>query len=311
MKALIKKAVTAVSVKAGRMGLKCQKYAPELLLAFGFIAGAGATVTACVATSKADEVLDKHREAVDKAHEARQIVIEDHAPDEYTEKDEKMDVVIAYRDMVFGFVRLYALPVALGALSLGSILTSYGIMRKRNLALIAAYTALDGAFKAYRKRVIDEVGEDMDRHYRYGTEVSKFEVTKDNGKGKVKTEVIEDEVFPENGPSKDYAFIFDESNPNWTKDMEANMYWAGVQEVQAEELLQARGHLFLNEVRDMFSLPRTAAGAVTGWVLGNGDDHVDLRIYEGKRVNPGDPVRGFERFILLDPNVDGVIYDKI
>ena len=75
--------------------------------------------------------------------------------------------------------------------------------------------------------------------------------------------------------------------------------------------LQTRGHVFLNEVYDAFGIERSSAGSVVGWVLdsdGPGDNYIDFGMFEAYNR---DFVNGQERSILLDFNVDGVIYDKI
>lgn len=38
------------------------------------------------------------------------------------------------------------------------------------------------------------------------------------------------------------------------------------QQDYANEMLKARGHLFLNEVYDLLDIPRSKAGQVVGWV---------------------------------------------
>lgn len=77
----------------------------------------------------------------------------------------------------------------------------------------------------------------------------------------------------------------------------------------ANDRLHARGHLFLNEVYEALGLPHTQAGAVVGWVVGNGDNFVDFGLYTGEAAR--DFVNGREGSILLDFNVDGIVYDKI
>lgn len=75
------------------------------------------------------------------------------------------------------------------------------------------------------------------------------------------------------------------------------------------DLLQVRGHVFLNEAYDALGLERSKEGAVVGWVLDyNGDNFIDFGIYTKENARF---VNGDERAVLLDFNVDGVIFDKI
>ena len=87
------------------------------------------------------------------------------------------------------------------------------------------------------------------------------------------------------------------------------------QQRYANDRLKTKGCLFLNEVYDMLGIPRTKAGAIVGWIFDekhpNGDNFVDFGIYDIHNDKKRDFVNGYERTILLDFNVDGVIYDKI
>ena len=79
-----------------------------------------------------------------------------------------------------------------------------------------------------------------------------------------------------------------------------------VQQNYANERLKTKGHLFLNEVRDMLGLPRTKIGQLVGWVYKDGK-YVDFGL-NGKlneRFNNGD-----SNTATLEFNVDGIILDK-
>ena len=59
----------------------------------------------------------------------------------------------------------------------------------------------------------------------------------------------------------------------------------------------------------MLGLERSSAGQVVGWVMNNdGDNYIDFGMFEASSSRF---VNGTERSVLLDFNVDGVIYDKI
>ena len=68
-------------------------------------------------------------------------------------------------------------------------------------------------------------------------------------------------------------------------------------------------HVLLNEVHDHFGFEHTQPGSVVGWVIGpDGDNYIDFGIFDAYNSSF---VNEQERSIILDFNVDGVIYDKI
>ena len=181
-------------------------------------------------------------------------------------------------------------------------------MRTRNLALIGAYKAIDKSFKEYRARVVSEFGEDKDRMLKNGIVQNKITITETDEKGKVKKrDVIVESV---EGVSQ-YARFFDESCSQWSKTPEYNLTFLKCQQNWVNDQLQARGHVFLNEIYDLLGVPRTQAGSVVGWVKDHGDNYIDFGIFDGKTKEARDFVNGHERSILLDFNVDGIIYDLI
>jgi hypothetical protein len=70
--------------------------------------------------------------------------------------------------------------------------------------------------------------------------------------------------------------------------------------------------VFLNEVYEQLGIPASRAGAVVGWtILPGGDGYIDFGIFDGENSSARMFVNGHEKSILLDFNVDGVIYNKI
>ena len=134
----------------------------------------------------------------------------------------------------------------------------------------------------------------------------------DNGNETVTTETVE--VADPNHYSP-YAIIFDDGNTGWDKDPELTKFFLIQQQNYANDLLKSRGHLFLNEVYDMLGAKRTKAGAQVGWVYdeknASGDNFVDFGIFDINNPKARDFVNGYERVIILDFNVDGVILDLI
>lgn len=303
-----------------KTGFKLKKYSPEILIVTGVIGTVTSAVMACKATTKVSDILDKAKDDIDSVKECREKSNNNDLPENevYTEEDSKKDLTIIYAQTGVKLVKLYAPSVILGALSLTGIISSHNILRKRNVALAAAYMTVDKSFKDYRGRVIERFGENMDRELRYNIKAKEIEETVEDEKGKKKkikttVETIEDP----NGISA-WSRIWQEGNPGWTKDAQHNKYILTQLQNQANDMLRSRGHLFLNEVYDMLGYPRIKEGNIIGWIYDEknpvGDNFVDFNIYplngtvDQAKINF---INGDERSILLDFNVDGPILDLI
>lgn len=299
---------------AGRTGLVLKKNSPEILLAVGVASFIGTVVLACRATLKADEVLKHHEERIHDFKEAKEIAENDESGEELDYDDELYALDCRNQTLKTGvaITKAYAPVVALGAFSLACILTSRNILNKRYLGAVAAYNAVSEAFSSYRKRVVDEVGEVMDRHYRYGTELEEVKVTEttEDGKTKTKKELVEKPGSGDQNPSS-VAVWFDESNQNWDPNPNFSLMFLRAVQSNANLILNTRGHLFLNEVYDALGFPHTQAGSILGWVKGLGDDFVDFGLYDPDSEAARAFINGNKNRILLDFNHDGVIWDKI
>lgn len=303
----------AIKNAISKATVKLQKHSPEILVVTGVVGTVASAVMACKATTKVSTILEESKKEIDTIHE---VAADENMIEQYSEDDAKKDLTIVYAKTGVELAKLYAPSVVLGVASIGCILTSHKIMRTRNIALAAAYTAVDKGFKEYRDRVVDRFGNEIDRELKYGLKAKKItevEVDEETGKEKkVKTTAL---VVENPTGYSDYARFFDEACPAWEKNSEYNLMFLRAQQQYANDLLQARGHLFLNEVYDMLGIPRTKAGQVVGWVYNDknpvGDNFVDFGIYDIHRETNRDFVNGYERTILLDFNVDGNIWDLI
>lgn len=308
----LEKITTGLSKMTGKTGLVLQKHSPEILLGVGIAGTVASAILACRATLKVEDVLDEHREKVDKIHECWQKVQDgDIDISAYSEQDKKKDIVVIYTQTTVDFIKLYGPAVTLGVASLACIISGHGIMKRRNIALMAAYKAVEEGFSAYRKRVIEEHGEEADYMYKNGLrkqEIVEAAYTDSDG-AKHKAQKKQVLVDDPNGLSV-YARFFDESCEQWSKNPEYNLMFLRSQQNYYNDILKSRGHVFLNEVYDALGIPRTQAGAVVGWMISdNGDNFIDFGVFDGDRPRARDFVNGYERSILLDFNVDGVIYD--
>lgn len=277
-----------------------KKYSPEILTGIGVVSVVASAVMASKATLKLEPIVDEMSSHMEVAKNTTPSA-------DYTDKDLLRDKTIIITRGVTDIVKLYGPSVTLGLAGIGCIIGAHGIMRKRNVALVAAYKTIESSYAKYRERVIEDLGIEKDREYQYGK--AQATVIKDEETGEEKQALVLD-------PSgiSGYARFFDEYNKNWKKTSEYNLLFLNCQQNYANDLLRARGHIFLNDVYDMLGLPRTKEGQIVGWVFDEkrgGDNFVDFGIYNPDNEMAREFVNGYERSILLDFNVDGPILDLI
>lgn len=281
----------------GRSALVLKKYSPEILTGVGIATGVAAGVMAVRATLKVEPVIETIKNDVSNVKE-RWLTTEN------SEKERSKDLAYVYTKGSIDLIKLYGPSVSLGAASIACVIGAHGVMKKRNAAIVVAYNALEKTFTEYRGRVVEEIGEEREQVIRRGIR-SEEVVDEETGKKKIVSHI------DPNGVSQ-YAKFFDEYSTQWSKQPEYNLLFLRAQQNYANDKLQAYGHLFLNDVYEALGLPHTKAGAICGWVVGpDSDNFVDFGIYDIDSDKAREFVNGYERSILLDFNVDGIIYDKI
>lgn len=296
----------SVNGVASKTVMKLKKHSPEILVVAGIAGTVVSAVLACKATTKVAEILDETNGTLDTIHEGMKTGAIN--GQEYTTEDGKKDTVVVYAQTGMKLAKLYGPAIILGTLSITSILASNNILRKRNVALGAAYAAIDKSFKEYRGRVIERFGEQVDTELKYGIKAKKFEeieVDPETGKEKKvkKTVMVADPNL-----QSDYAVYFDSKSRNYETNPDYNRMFLKAQQTFANDKLQTRGHLFLNEVLDDLDLPRTPAGQIVGWTKDGPDGYVNFRIVEVERETEDGR---HEPALLLDFNVEGNIWEKM
>lgn len=296
----------SVNGVASKTVMKLKKHSPEILVVAGIAGTVVSAVLACKATTKVAEILDETKGTLDTIHEGMETGAIN--GQEYTTEDGKKDTVVVYAQTGMKLAKLYGPAIILGTLSITSILASNNILRKRNVALGAAYAAIDKSFKEYRGRVIERFGEQVDTELKYGIKAKKFEeieVDPETGKEKKvkKTVMVADPNL-----QSDYAVYFDSKSRNYETNPDYNRMFLKAQQAFANNKLQTRGHLFLNEVLDDLDLPRTPAGQIVGWTKDGPDGYVNFRIVEVERETEDGR---HEPALLLDFNVEGNIWEKM
>lgn len=288
---------TPVTRFASRNALKLKKNSPQILFYAGIVGTVTTTVLASRATLKAVPVVEKlkaERAELDTFH--FEIKVDE---DVYTK-----EVYRQYTVATLELSKLYAPTVLVGIASLAALTKSHQQLTSRNTALTMAYTGLFKTFEAYRGRVREELGSDIDQQFLHGTIQKEIEYEDKNGKTKTKSITALD-------PSSTAAlsYMYDANNSSWCKDPGYNQNFLDNQQSWANIKLQRQGHLFLNEVYDDLRIPHTKEGNILGWVfkdLGDNDMFVEFGHHQD-----GEFVAGYKRDVMLNFNIHGPILDLI
>ena len=275
-----------------------QKNLPEIMVGIGITGTVVATGLACKATLSIEEELDHIQESSTEIK---------NTPDDMIDKPKELTKV--YAKGAARIAKLYAPAAIIGAASIGSIIYGHDILRKRNLAMAACYELVDQSYKSYRSRVAEKFGDEVEKELCYGLTKEDIEYTETAEDGTEKTRKKKGAVVDTGSAGSPYSVRFNEGCINWKNNAERNLYFLRMMQSEANDMLNARGHLFLNEVYDLLGFPRTKDGQLVGWIRGGND--VDFGIYTvfGKENN--DFTNGYSPTCILDFNVDGLIYNKI
>jgi hypothetical protein len=306
---------TELVTKAGQILVKTKlsikKHSPEILVVTGIGTGIVAAIIACKQTIKANDIVAVARENLQHIENAKELAANNEV--EYTEEDEQQDRETIGRQVTIGMVKTYALPVGLGILSITCILAGHHILKKRNVALAAAYSALSTDFMNYRKRVVDKYGKDVDFMLKNGLEkkiVANQVVDPETGEVK---ETKEEVLTYDGDKLSQYARVFDEvGSTQWTPSADHNRAFLLMEQNYFNERIRTRGYIFLNEVYERLGFRPTKAGSVVGWVYQNADyEGIDFGIFTAHTQKAAEFLEGTEPSIILDFNVQGDILSLV
>lgn len=296
------------SVAKATFGMK--KYSPEIFIVAGIAGSITAAVMACKATTKLDDVLDTSKDEIAKIHDMEK---NPNLAETYSDKEIKKNLTVAYVHTGIDLAKLYGPSIILGVASLSCIVASNNILRKRNLALMAAYATVDNSLKDYRKSVIERFGQEVDKELATGVRTKTVDEKTVDEKGK-ETVAKKDYKYFDHERYSGYARIFDETNTNYTRDPYLNMKFLRDQEHYANDKFRCQGYLFLNDVYEMLGFPLVPEGQIVGWVLDEtnaaySENVIDFGIWNMHSAENVAFINGEEKAVILDFNVDGVIYD--
>ena len=227
-------------------------------------------------------------------------------PDTSTEAASKLR-----KQFLWDTVKILAPTVISGAATVGCIVWSNRLATKQIMAITGAYKSLETAFKTYREKMVDAVGEEKVNEIM----ARPIELSLDSPDCKKINELesvygmIED-VFK----ASPYARLIDDTSTAW--DPNEDYLFMNISAIQnwANRRLRTKGHLFLNEVYDQLGVSRTPEGSVCGWIANSedGDGYVDFGNPESCAWRYYDGVRKHNvTECVLDFNIDGVIWDRI
>lgn len=284
---------SSISRFGHRTLLKLNGASPTILVVAGVGGLVATSVLAARATRNIDPVLDEHR-----------AIRSDIESTSYSsDKARQKDLLRLYTGTGIKLSKVYGPAIVVGGASAAAVLGGHKILRGRHVATLAAYSGLMEQFQSYRGRVAKTLGEDVEKGIYEGAH-GEWKMDQ-NGEEKLQP------VFAEDKSDSYLRPWFDETCPNWTRDPQANyLFLKGVQS-HMNNLLQIRGHVFLNDVYDALRLPRRPEGAIAGWLRDGKDGYVDFGFMTSIDPNTVAFRNGVERTVRLNFNIDGTIWDKI
>lgn len=308
-----------VPAKIGKLGLLCKKHAPTIMVVGGVILVVGGTILACKQTLKAKQILEEANNDLEEIELVKKKAEDPNYKHSYDEADARKDRMVLYAQTGWKLAKCYGPAILATVAGLGLMLGAHKILNARNAALTVAYSNLLKSFTQYRAKVQNELGVEKERLLSAGAEKMDISVESENGEiEKVRDAMV---VHDDGSTHSIYAKIFDECNPNWSRNPVTNLTFLRAQQNFANNTLQANGYLFLNDVYQMLGFPRTTEGQIVGWVYDPnkdidghiGDDYVDFGIYDAlyKDKAKREFINAAEPCVWLDFNVDGVMYDLI
>ena len=300
---------------------KVEKHSPEICLGLGLAGMVAATVFACKGTIKAKKVIEdgkKSLDLIDNAEKTRTVYDEENNPIPYTESDARKERIIVVGRTIGGVAKAYGPAGVLTGAGIYLIVKGHNILKKRNLALIAAYKAVSDNYAKYQKKVEELIGEDAARKLKYC--LKEYENVEETGKTnkdgtpntkKVKYTVLDPEHFGEF--FSPYARYFDSSNINWVNDADRNRFFLTQTMRWMNEKLKLVGIVTLNDVYKELGFTPTQSGQVVGWLYKNhvGEEcPINFGIMDDICILNREFVNGIEPTCLLDFNIDGPVFDE-
>lgn len=308
---LMHKALT----KMGPVGSKLSKHAPAIFTGVGIVGMIGGTILACKATKDSVYILDWYEVEKDECEEC--IAKEE---DEALKAEKQSYLKKLGRETTVEVVKSYIPAVAVDVVSIGCLVQGHRIASKRLLTMtgIAANTAAQ--FAAYRDRVRrSENGEELDQLYLKGGVTKEIEVEKETKKGNVK-KVVKEITVPNPDEHPKYSFQLKFGDGYFNKNPEIMFYTLqNLEKDLTRRLRYSKKGIVLNDLYEEMKIKDENGairfdqeGMIVGWI----DDGTDKEISFGidydfvlKEIAPWN--WNGDDYLWIEPNVDGVILDRV
>ena len=244
-----------------------KKNAPTLLVVGGLITGGAALVTACIQSTKLNDILDESKAEMDKRQQAvedEKMMKDDETGEErqYTQEDADHDKRALYFRTALRICKLYAIPAVLSAISIAMILTGNKMHRARTAQAIAVGNAAMATLNKAKDRAKEVIGEKKTAEI--------FDGVKKNGKVKVEREDEDGNISVASEDTKTCdecgraSFIFSEQTSTmWSKVHFVNQNLFTQQENSLNDIFYFDGCVTLDDALKKFGLVKK--GTNDGW----------------------------------------------
>lgn len=295
-----------MSRQLAKVSLQLQNHKSEIYLGVGITLGIASTVMACVATTKMPKVIEDSKAKMEDIHEKSATSDGNEA---YPIADQRKDTARVAAETAIDVLKLYAPAAIAGAASISCVLVSHKIMRERVASLGAAYAALDTANRAYRERVRERYGDEVDSALASGE--TRETVIEQNEAG----ENVETTKRIERVSAEPYSRYFAKGTSElWERDFDYNEMSLRSQRAILQRKLERDGYLFLNDVYTALGFERTQAGQTIGWVYNPKNPALANFVDFGLDNMAHEDVRAFraheKNAVWLRFNVDGDILNS-
>ena len=297
-------ALTSITRCLRRLKFRTIKHAPELFMYAGIAGTVVATVSACKKTSNMPQIAEEHEAEVKELKKRAS---------ETPMNEYRKEMATIYMHTGVKIVRNYAMPAAIGIVSVGSILYGHRILNRRYIATSVALTAMTKDYNNLYDNLVAEVGEERSKEIKAGIISENVEETFTDVNGKDTTVVTTKKKL--SGKGSMYTLKFDaEHTDYWVQNFEQNYFTVSARAAELESSIANRetGHEFwleavefmfgtkgLKKILDDFKEKGISVPTLAGWIY---DPERAKNINIEYMADPEDP---YSVLVVLIP--DGVI----